>query len=139
LPAVFYGLLKHAVFIAKTITARGKLHRGHGIQETGSQTAEPTVTETGVRLLLNKGEPIDVLLVDEIVQERIEQEVSHVVGDRTSDKKLHREIVNTLGIGLIVGFAGKHPALRKDVANRAGEGFVMFARGGLGQVNHPVE
>src|SRR4029077_14000609 len=72
LPAVFYGLLKHAVFIAKTITARGKLHRGHGIQETGSQTAEPTVTETGVRLLLNKGEPIDVLLVDEIVQERIE-------------------------------------------------------------------
>src|SRR5215471_8615095 len=102
LPAVPYGLLKHTVFIAKTVTRGGKLHGGHGVQETGSQTAQPTVAETGVRLLFHKGEPIDLLLVDEIIEERLKQEVGQIVGEGTAYEKLHGEVVNALGVSLVV-------------------------------------
>ncbi len=43
--AVFYGLLKHAVFVTDAVTGRRDCHGGHGVQETGCQTSQTTVTQ----------------------------------------------------------------------------------------------
>ena len=62
LPAVLDGLLENAVFVAQTVAHRGKLHRGHGVQETRRQAPEPAVPQAGIGFLFQQCEPIDVLL-----------------------------------------------------------------------------
>ena len=51
----------------------GQLHRGHRVEEAGGQAAEPAVAEPGVGLLLEQAEPVEVLLRDGVLGERIER------------------------------------------------------------------
>ena len=43
--AVFYGLLKHTVFVTDAVTGRRNSHGGHGVQEAGCQTTQTTVAQ----------------------------------------------------------------------------------------------
>src|SRR5262249_40514436 len=43
------------------------------------------------------------------------------------DQELHRHVVDTLGIGALVGAVGPQPALREDIARRAGDGLIALA------------
>ena len=52
--------------------------------------------------------------------QRIEQEVGDVVGQRAADEKLHREVVDALGVLALVGLLREHPALREDIPHGAG-------------------
>ena len=58
---LWIDLFEHAVFVAQAVAHRGKLHRGHRIQEAGRQPAEPAVAQAGVGLLFEQSEPVDVL------------------------------------------------------------------------------
>ena len=71
--------------------------------------------------------------------QRIEQKISDVVGQRAADEELHRKVVEALGIAWVVGLLGEHPSLRKDVPHRAGKGLEPVARRGRGGVHRIVE
>src|SRR5262249_14664180 len=77
-----------------------------------------------------EAEPIEFLLLHRLLNERIEQQVHDVVGQRSADEKLHRQIVDAFWIFAIVGLVGEDPALREDVADGAGDGLeaVVWAR-----------
>ena len=139
LPAVLDGLAEHAVFVTQPVAHGRELHRGHRVEEAGRQAPEPAVAQARVGLLFEQAEPIEVLLLDGLPGERIEQEVRDVVGQRAADEKLHREIVDALGVLALVGVLREHPALREDVPHGAGEGLETLARAGGGQVDDVVE
>ena len=121
LPAIHDGLFEHAVLVAQAIAGCRKLHGGHRVQEAGRESAQASVAQARVRFLFDQFEPIDTLCIDRMLHNRIEQKVADIVRQRTPDKKLHREIVNALGVLSFVGLLRQHPALCKDVADGTGE------------------
>ena len=65
-------------------------------------------------------------------KDRSEPEVGDVVRQRPTEQKFHRQVVDALGIALLVGLLRLHPALREHVANRARGRLELVARRGLG-------
>src|SRR5262249_44974076 len=139
LPAVYKRLPKHAVLISQTITGRRKLHSSHRVEKAGSESAKTSVAETCVRLLLDQFEPVNTVLFDHSLNYWVEQQIRDVIGQRTPEKKLHRQVVNPFRIlSLIRGF-GLHPALRQDITHRVSESFEALPRAGYFWVDRAIE
>src|SRR4051812_28495100 len=51
LPAVFDGLLEHAIFISQSVAHRRQLHRRHRVEKTSGESPEASVSKAGIRLL----------------------------------------------------------------------------------------
>ena len=100
---------------------------------------KPAVAQTGVGLLLEQLDPIEVLLPHGFTHDGIQQQVGDIVGQRAADEKLHREVIDALGVLALVGVLGEHPPLRKDVPDGAGEGLKTIARVGAGHVDDVVK
>jgi len=139
LPAVLESLLEHSVFVSQTVAHGRKLHSGHRVQEACRQAAEPAIAEGRVRFLLQQFGPIDALIFHGFANNGIEKEIGDVVGQRTADEKLHREVVDSLWVQALVGALGRHPALGKDVPHCPGKCFKAIAGVGAGPVDDVVE
>ena len=136
LPAVLNLLLKDAVLIAQAIAHRRQLHRGHRIKEAGRETAETAVAQTRVGLLLEDFPPFAAVAIETRPDDRIEQQIHDVVGERTADEKLDRDVIDPLRVLARVGLIGAQPSVRKNVSDRTRGGLVALPRvGGLGLDN----
>ena len=139
LPSIHDGLLEHAVLVAQAIASSGELHGGHRIEETCRQPAEAAVTQARIGFLLEQLQPVDVFILNHLLRDRIEHEVGNVVGQRTANEKLEREVVDALGILLFVGSLGLHPALREDIPYGMGERLKAFPCAGHLRVDRAVK
>ena len=139
LPTVGDGLPEHPVLVPEPIPDGRQLHRRHRVEEARGETSEAAVAEPSVGLLFEQPEPIERVPLDDVAHQRTEQEVRDVVGERASDQKLHRKVIDALGIRALVGLFCAHPALRQDVADRASKGLVALARAGGRRIGHVVE
>ena len=72
LPAVLDRLPEDAVLVAQPVAHGRELHRGHRIEEAGGEPAEPAIAEAGVGLLLEKRQPVELLLVRKRPRNRVE-------------------------------------------------------------------
>ena len=97
-------------------------------EEAGRQTAEAAIAQARVGLLVQDLPPLATVLAEAPLDQRIEHEVHDIVGERAADEKLDREIVDPLRILARVGLVGAQPAVRENVSDRAGGGFVAFSR-----------
>jgi len=68
-----------------------------------------------------------------------QREVHDVVGERATDEKFHREVVDAFGVVAFVGLLGADPTLRENVAERAGDCFVPLAQAGGSGMHDVVE
>ena len=139
MPAVLNGLLEDAVFVAQAVAHGRDLHRRHRVEKASRQTPQTAITQTRVGFLLEQLEPIEVLLLDGFFRDRIEEKVRDIVGQRAADEKLHREIVDALGVLALVGLFGVYPTLRQDIPHGAGKGLETFARTGGHQLKDVIE
>src|SRR5262249_41951887 len=127
LPTVHDGLLEQAVLVSKAVTHAGELQRRHRVEEAGRQSSQSAVPETRIGFLLQRPEPVDVLLLDRMPHEWIEPQVGHIVGERTANQELHREVVNALRILTRIPLLCRDPASRQDVTHRPGHRFKTLA------------
>ena len=127
LPAVLDGLPEDAVFVPQAIAHGRDLHRGHGVEKASRQAPQASVAETRVGFLLQEFVPIEFLSLDHFAHERVEQKVGSVVGQRSADEKLHREVVDALAVLALIGLLRTQPSLREDVAHGAGCGLETLA------------
>src|SRR5262249_20546309 len=97
------------------------------------------VAEAGVGLLLEESHPGELLVGDDLFRERIEQQIHDVVGERTADQELHREVVDALRVVALVGLLRAHPALGQDVAHGAREGLEALSWSCSGGIDDGVE
>ena len=139
LPAVQDGLLEHAVLVAQSITHRRQLHRRHRIEKARREPPEPAIAETGIGLLLEQAQPIEAPAIGCTLDERIEQQVGDVVGERPADQKLHRQIIDPLRIGPPVGAFGQDPTLGQHIPDRAGDRLEALPRPGRVRSDDVVE
>src|SRR5580658_7773659 len=63
-----------------------------------------------------------------IWQKRIQQQVGDVVGQRTSDEKLHGKVIDAFGILSLISVLGQHPTLSENVSHGTGERFKALTR-----------
>lgn len=71
--------------------------------------------------------------------DRIEKQVSHVVGECATNEELHGEIVDALRVRLRIRVLGVYPSLREDVAHRPGEGLESLTWTGSLRIDYLVE
>src|SRR5215475_15047667 len=128
LPAILDGLLENAVFVPQSIAHGWNLHRRHGVKKASRETPQTTITQTGVGFLFQQLEPVEVLLLGGFFRNRIEKEIGDVINQRAADEKLHREIVDALGVLALVGFLREYPTLRQDIAHGAGKSLRTLPR-----------
>src|SRR5262249_2146774 len=79
LPTIFNRLLENPVFIAQTIAHRWQLQGRHRIEEAGCQTSQSPISQTGVGLLLEQIEPIQISVLNGILHDRVKQQVRDVI------------------------------------------------------------
>ena len=108
-------------------------------EEARRKSAEPAIAQAGVGLLLEQGEPVETLVVDDSLRDRIEEEIHDVVGERAPYQELHGEVVDALGVLAVVCVLGPQPPLRKNVPHSAGSGLVALARTERRGIDHVVE
>ena len=133
LPAVSNFLLKDAVLIAQAIAHRRQLHGGHRVEEAGGQTTQTAIAQARVRLLVEDLPPLAAIAFETRPDDGIEQQIHHVVAERTADEKLDRDVINPLRVLARIGLIGAQPSVRKNVSNRARGGLVPLAGvGGVG-------
>ena len=139
LPTVFDGLPEDPVLVPEPVSDRRELHRSHRVEKARGQTPEPTIAQPGVGFLFEQAEPIERRLLDRFAHEGTEQQVRDVIGQRATDQKLHREVVDALGVRALVGLLRADPSLRENVPDGARERLVALTRTGGGRIGNVVE
>ena len=139
LPAVGDLLAEDPVLVPQAVADRGELERRHRVEEAGGEPAQAAVAQAGVGLHLGELRPVELLALHRLPHDRLDPEVEDVVGQRPADQELHREVVDLLGVGAIVGRVRLQPALRQQVAERPGHGLETLARVGLLRPDDVVE
>ena len=115
------------------------MHRCHRIKEASSEPAEASIAETGVRLLLQQTQPIEIFLFDQLLGDGIEQKILNIIGERSAEKKFYRQIIDAFWIPALIRLLGTDPTLRKYVAYGSCNRFKPIARVGNLYVRDTVE
>ena len=130
LPAVLDGLFEDAVFVTQPVAHGRELHRRHRIEKAGRQATEPAVSQPGVGFLFDEAEPVEVASGGDLLHKGIEQKIGDIVGERSPDQKLHRQIIDPLRVLPVIGAVGQNPALRQHIAHRTRGCLEALARSG---------
>eukprot|EP00128_Syssomonas_multiformis_P015811 Colp12_sorted_trinity150504_noHs@1565 len=128
--AVTNLLLENTILITETVAISGQGKGRHGVKEARSKTAKTTVAETSVLLNAFKSLNIKTKLVHGLLALIAHTEVNHGVGESTTHVVFKRQVVNTLGILLVVGLLGTDPLANKTVTNSVCKGHEVVMLGG---------
>ncbi len=121
LPAVLDALTEHAVLVADAVAVAGQAQGGDGIQEAGSEPAEAAVAERGVVLHLTDHVVFEADLAHGLAALVHETEIEQAVGERAADEEFQGQVIHALGVGVVIGAHGFHPALDEALAHGVGE------------------
>ena len=111
LAAVDDLLLKQAVTVAHAVAVTGNALGCHGIQEARGQTAQATVAQCRIGLLVLDDGQVKAHVVERLGDHVAHAKVKQVVVEQTADQKLDREVVHALlalggGTGVTLGGDG---------------------------------
>ena len=107
LAAVDDLLLKQAVAVAHAVAVAGNALGCHGIQEACGQTAQATVAQSRIGLLVLDDGQVKAHVVERLGNHVAHAKVEQVVVEQAADQKLDREVVHALlALGGHTGVAG---------------------------------
>ena len=104
-------LLEHTVAVADAASVCRISECGKGIQEAGCQSAQSTIAQCRIRLLILDHIQIDTQLLERFPDLLISLQIYHVIAKRTAHQKLHGHIVYDLDISFFIFFLGIHPVI----------------------------
>ena len=111
LAAVDDLLLKQAVAVAHAVAVAGDALGCHGIQEACGKTAQTTVAQSRIGLLVLNDGQIEAHVVERLGDHVAHAKVEQIVVEQAADQKLDREVVHALfalggGAGVALGGNG---------------------------------
>ena len=111
LAAVDDLLLKQSVAVAHAVAVAGNALGCHGIQEACGQTAQATVAQSRIGLLVLDDGQVEAHVVERLGDHVAHAKVKQVVVEQAADQKLDREVVHALlalggGAGVTLGGNG---------------------------------
>ncbi len=111
LVAVLDLLLEHAVVITDAAAVSRIIEGGQGIKEACCETAQTAVAQSRIGLLVLDGVQAKAELFEGLFNGTICHQVDRVVTKCTSHKEFHGQIDKFLGILVVKGLLGAHPAV----------------------------
>jgi len=117
LPAVDDGLAEHAVVVADAVAIAGDAQRGHAVEKARGQPPQTAVAQRGIRLQIGQGVHVQTELGQRLTQRGREFERDQRVAEGTADEKLHRQVIDQLGILRVARVRGVEPVLDHQVAH----------------------
>ena len=101
---------------------------------------QATVAQPRVWLGLDHLPPVLPRVRAQVLTEKLfDSQVDDVIDQRAADQKLHRQVVNPLGILAVMRLLGQQPALGEEVSKHAGHRLEALALAGVLQRNSVVE
>ena len=113
-------LLEHTVTITDTTAICRVVQCSKRIKETCSQSTKTTITKCCIRLLILDHVQIKTKLCQCFLHLLIACEVDHIITKCTAHKKLHRQVVNSLCILLLVCLLRSDPTINDMILYRVG-------------------
>ena len=110
-------LVEDPVVVTKAVAVRGVAERGQRVEEARGEPAEAAVPEAGVPLRLAQVLERVAELLERLPALVGEVEVDQAVAERAADQILEREVVDALGVNLVVLVLRAEPALDHPVAD----------------------
>ena len=104
-------LLEHAVVITDAAAVSGVVEGCQRVKETCCQTAQTTVAQSRVGLLVLDGVHVEAELLEGFFDGGIGHQVDRVVAESTAHQELHGQIDQSLGILIVKRLLGAHPAV----------------------------
>ena len=71
-PGVLDRLAEDSIFVAETVSHGRKLHGGQGVEEASGQPAQPAIAQAGVGFLFQKIQPVEMSLLDGLLDRGFE-------------------------------------------------------------------
>jgi len=124
LGAVNNFLSEDAVLITDAVAVRRNRHGRHRVKKTGGQSSQTAVTKPGILLLgKNLGEIMAERFhgVTEIIQQ---SQIQQRVFQRTPHQKFQRDVIDPLGVFIVICLLRVHPAGYHPLSYRVGKGDV---------------
>ena len=120
--AVVNLLAKEAVVVVDAVAVARHVEGGERVEEAGGEAPEAAVAEGrvlfGVLDLLN----VAAEAVEGFVEGVVEPQIEDVVGQGSTDEKLHGEVVDAFGAGFSVAGLGLLSVVDGELANGEGDG-----------------
>ncbi len=117
LPTALDALTEHAVVIAKTIAVGRVVEGGQGVEKTGCETAETTVAETGIGLLVDDGVEVEAEQLHGLAGGFLQPGGDQVVGEQAPEQVLHGKVVDHLWLDVVVRPPGEDLAVDHGLAD----------------------
>ena len=117
LPAVVELLAEHPVVVAQAVAVGGVVESRERVQEAGGEPAEAAVAETGVGLLVDDGVEVEAELLHRLAGGVEEPGGDQVVAQQPAEQVLHRQVVDHLRPGRVIGAAGEDLAVDDGLAH----------------------
>ena len=102
-------LLEHAVAVTDAAAVGGIAKGCQRVQKTCRQTAQASVAQSSIRLLILDDVDIYAQLFQNLLGSLISLQVDQVVSQRPPHKEFHGHVVNHLRIFLLIGLLCSHP------------------------------
>ena len=128
---VLDGLLEHTIAIADTASVCRVAQSSQGIQEACCQSAQTTVAQCCIRLLILHQIQIKSQLVQCLANGLGSLQVNNIIAKSTTHQKLHGHVVNHLGILLLIGLLGLDPVIHDLILDCKGCSLKYLLRSSL--------
>ena len=143
LEAVPDALLEDPVFVADAVAVEGHPQGGRRLEKAGREAAKAPVAEARVPLLLLQLLEVVAQTFEGFAVGVLRPEAQDVVEESPAHEELEGEVVDPLGIGVVVGVLRPEPSFHQTVPHRVGEPLVgvEVSSGVLvlgDRVHHPV-
>ena len=100
----------------------------HGVEETSGKSSKTAIAKTSILLELLQVLEVETELIQGLVDLALNAQIDHSVGERAAHVVLEREVVDALGVLVVVVLLCADPARDQMVANRVREREVVVAR-----------
>ncbi len=127
--AVLDALVEQAELVADAVAVAGITVGGQGIEETGGQAAEAAVAEGGVRLAVDDLVQVNSGSGQGLRRDIVDPQVKQALLELPADQVFHRQVIDPLGIGLVLAARCRHQPLAENSPQQVGQRVVPVTLG----------
>ena len=127
LESVHEGLAKEAELVVDAVAEAGHVHGGERIEEAGGEASQAAVAEGGVGLLHGDLLEVGAELGEDRFGVAVEAEVGEVVAEGAAHEEFHGEVVEPLGVLLLVAPLALAHGVERRPPHGHGEGMQPLA------------
>src|SRR5574337_287933 len=123
------GLPEQAILIVDAVPVSRYTHGGQRVQKTGRQATETAISQRGFRFAFQHVIEIDAHRTERLPARIEYSQITQVISQGLAQEEFHGEIMQTLGINLLISVLSVQHPVDKGVSNSERYGHKQLATG----------